>query len=137
MMKTKVSQRGFSLLEILVAFTIMAISVTVLLQIFGKNTQIAFHSESYTQATSLADSLLDAVGREEKLPDSGNNGVFDDKYHWDVSVTEYLPQEEDIDFDLMSYQLYKVVVKVDWGEGKSQRSVVLDTLRIGQKELFR
>jgi len=136
-MKTKSCQDGFSLLEILVAFTIMAISVTVLLQIFGKNTQIAFHSESYTQATSLAESLLDTVGREEKLPESGNNGVFNDKYHWDVSVTEYLPQEEDIDFDLMSFQLYKVVVKVAWGQDKRQRSVVLNTLRIAQKEIIR
>jgi general secretion pathway protein I len=136
-MKTKSCQDGFSLLEILVAFTIMAISVTVLLQIFGKNTQIAFHSESYTHATSLAESLLDTVGREEKLPESGNNGVFNNKYHWDVSVTEYLPQEEDIDFDLMSYQLYKVVVKVAWGQDKRQRSVVLNTLRIAQKEIIR
>ncbi|MEE9425864.1 MAG: type II secretion system protein [Methylococcales bacterium] len=136
-MKTRSCQCGFSLLEILVAFTIMAISVTVLLQIFGKNTQIAFHSESYTQATSLAESLLDSVGREEKLPESGNNGVFNDKYHWDVSVTEYLPQEEDIDFDLMSFQLYKVVVKVAWGQDKRQRSVVLNTLRIAQKEIIR
>ncbi|MEE9412665.1 MAG: type II secretion system protein [Methylococcales bacterium] len=136
-MKIKSCQYGFSLLEILVAFTIMAISVTMLLQIFGKNTQIAYHSESYTQATSLAESLLDSVGREEKLPESSNNGVFGDKYHWDVSVTEYLPIEEDINFDLMSYQLYKVVVKVAWGQDEKQRSVVLNTLRIAQKEIIR
>ncbi len=136
-MMSKSTQGGFSLLEVLVAFTIMAISVTMLLQIFGKNTQIAFHTESYTHATSLAESLLDSVGREEKLPESSNNGVFGDKYHWEVSVTEYLPQEEDIDFDILSYQLYNVIVKVAWGQGDKQRSVVLNTLRIAQKEIIR
>nr|MCH9696616.1 prepilin-type N-terminal cleavage/methylation domain-containing protein [Gammaproteobacteria bacterium] len=85
-MKIKSTQSGFSLLEILVAFTIMAISVTVLLEIFGKNTQIAFHSQNYTRAISLAESLLDSVGREEKLPDSGGSGDFDDQFNWNVTV---------------------------------------------------
>jgi general secretion pathway protein I len=130
-------QGGFSLLEILVAFTIMAISVTVLLQIFGKNTQIAFHAENYTQAISLAESLLDATGREEELPDSSDSGVFGDKFHWNVTVAEYQPIEEDIDFDLMSHQLYKVIVQVNWGQGDKQRSVELNTLRIGKKDTIR
>ena len=136
-MKTNPPQSGFSLLEILVAFTIMAISVTVLLEIFGKNTQIAFHAQNYTQAVSLAESLLDAVGHEEKLPDSNANGVFDDRFHWTVTVNEYQPVEEDVDFDLVAYQLYNVVVTVNWGQGDTQRSVQLNSLRIGKKELIR
>lgn len=136
-MKTRCRQSGFSLLEILVAFTIMAISVTVLLEIFGKNTQIAFHSQNYTQAVSLAESLLDSVGREEKFPDSNDAGVFDDRFHWNVNVTEYQPVEEDIDFDLIPYQLYNVVVTVSWGQGDTQRLVKLSSLRIAKKELIR
>lgn len=115
----------------------MAISVTVLLEIFGKNTQIAFHSQNYKQAVSLAESLLDSTGREEKLPDSSNSGVFEDRFDWNVSVNEYQPVEEDIDFDLLSYQLYRVVVTVSWGQGETQRSVELNRLQISQKEIIR
>jgi hypothetical protein len=108
-----------------------------LLQIFGKNTQIAFHSESYTQALSLAESLLDAAGREEELPDSNDAGVFADQYRWNVSVSEYQPNEEDVDFDLISHQLYNVVVNVSWGQDEKQRSVELNSLRIGKKDIIR
>ncbi|HFD12611.1 MAG TPA: type II secretion system protein [Crenotrichaceae bacterium] len=135
-MKTKCLQTGFSLLEILVAFTIMAISVTVLLEIFGNNTQIAYHTGNYTQAVSLAESLLDAAGREEKLPDSNASGDFDNRFQWNISVTEFQPVEEDVDFDQMFYQLYNVVVTVSWGQGEQQRSVKLNSLRIAQKNIL-
>ncbi|MCH9698309.1 MAG: prepilin-type N-terminal cleavage/methylation domain-containing protein [Gammaproteobacteria bacterium] len=136
-MTTDCKQSGFSLLEILVAFTIMAISITVLLEIFGRNTQVAFHSDNYSQALVLAESLLDSVGREEELSESGDSGNFDSRFAWNVAVSEYQPVEEDVDFELLPYQLYDVNVTVSWGEGDTQRKVELNTLRIGAKDLFR
>jgi general secretion pathway protein I len=129
-------QQGFSLMEILVAFSILAISLTVILQVFGKNNRIAFFAQDYTQALTLAESLLDAIGREEKLEAGGNSGIHGKKYHWTTTITEHTPVEEDIEFDRIAYQLFQVSVKVEWGVDEHSRSVDLNSLRIAKKDLL-
>ncbi len=52
-------QGGISLLEVLVAFAIMALSLGVLMQIFGSGARAALRSEDYTKAVLVAQSALE------------------------------------------------------------------------------
>uniref|UniRef100_UPI0035939C60 type IV pilus modification PilV family protein n=1 Tax=Thiocapsa sp. TaxID=2024551 RepID=UPI0035939C60 len=49
-------QSGFSLLEVLVAFAILAVSLGVLMQIFSQATRTTLLSSQYSRAASLAES---------------------------------------------------------------------------------
>lgn len=68
MMKRSFSKsRGFTLLEILVAFSIFTVSLGVLFQIFSKGTRAAMLGDEYSQAIIIAQSRLASFGIEVSL----------------------------------------------------------------------
>ena len=119
-------QTGFSLLEILVAFTILAVSLSILLKIFSSGVQTAVVAEKYTIATQIAESLIGQVGTDKPLEEGMISGVEDEEYHWQIHVYKSVePLIEAVELnDLMA-----VNVVVEWGEGEYRRSVELNTLR--------
>lgn len=125
--------RGFTLLEVLVAFSILALSLGVLFQIFSSGLRNLRVAEAYTTATALAESKLAAIGVEEPFVEGKENGRFDDGFRWRVEVRRYEP--EDLPTTAISaVQPYEVVVTVSWGERGEERSVSLTTLRLAPLE---
>ena len=123
-------QQGFSLLEILVAFSILAISLGILLKIFSSGVNTAVIAENYTVATQIAESLMAKTGIETPLTEGERSGVEDETYHWQVNVSQLSPDvfEEGVMTELMAVQ-----VIVDWGEdNQDNRSIELNTVRTKQ-----
>jgi general secretion pathway protein I len=85
--------RGFSLLEVLVAFAILALALTVLMQVFSTGLRNISVGEDYTRAVLLAESVLASVGVEQPLQEGERTGTFDEKYgeayRWRVAVSRY------------------------------------------------
>ena len=117
--------KGFSLLEVLVAFSIMAIVLGVGLRIFSSGLHNAVVAEEYTLATQIAESLMAKVGIESELEVSESRGTELDKYHWQVVVTE--PEELD-----QAFRMLEVRVRVEWddGSGDNNREVELLNLKL-------
>ena len=61
------SQRGLSLIEVLVAFVVLALTLGVILQIFSGGLRNARLSDAYTRALLLAETRLEAEGSEQAL----------------------------------------------------------------------
>lgn len=121
------SESGFSLLEILVAFSILAITLGVLLEIFSKGIHSASASEKYTRALLLAESTLDTVGQTQEIEIGENSGVVDDIYEWSIDIQPYEDEDSDPEFGNPQFSLYRVRVSVHW----EKHRVVLTTLRFG------
>ncbi|HHH38638.1 MAG TPA: type II secretion system protein, partial [Sedimenticola sp.] len=68
------TERGFTLLEVMVAFTIMALSTAVLLQAFGGGVHLLGNANAQSRAASLARSQLARVGREWPLSEGEYHG---------------------------------------------------------------
>ena len=131
------SQHGFTLLEVLVAFAILGISLGVLLQTFATGLRNTALAEEYTLATLHAESVLAMIGVEEPLQEGDLQGEIDDKFSWRASV--YLFEDETSESESFSSQRsrrinatpYHVVAEVLWGNGNGDpRSVKLETLRL-------
>ena len=130
----KSKQQGFSLLEILIAFSILAFSLGILLNIFSGGLRRTIVSEEYQQAVIIAQSKLAAAGVETELEEAKGHGKVQDKYAWSVQVQPYDDEQIGVAAEGSSLEAFQVTVKVEWAEGKSERIVELNTLRLVKKE---
>ncbi len=130
MQKTK--QQGFSLLEVLVAFAILAVSLGILLKIFSGGANTALLAEEYTSAVQIAESLMaNEMAKAEMLPGE-TVGDEDDRFHWLLSVTRAPFTMEDIDLEKLNAEFFRVAVTVTWGD--DGRELHLSTLKLLSKK---
>lgn len=130
------SQRGFSLLEILIAFSILAVSLSILLAIFSSGVTTAGVANDYTAAVQIAESLMAKTGVETPLQVSNLSGVDNDKYRWQVIVTPFAFNPEHVDTSTLNTELFKIKVTVNWGDDSlHSREVKLVTLKLINKTL--
>ena len=123
-------QRGFSLLEVLVAFVILTTALAVLFRIFSGGLNNLSVSGDYNQAILLAQSKLAGVGVEEPLQTGETYGEWEaGDFRWRQLVESYNPWEEE---KLLSMPLvgYLVTLEVSWGERDRERRFTLKTMRL-------
>jgi general secretion pathway protein I len=123
-MKRSVSagQNGFSLLELLVAFVIMAFSLGMLYQASGGTVRSIGDTEQQMRATVLAESLLNS--RSNVAPDGWNETGESAGLSWRVNSAPYVT-----DADLAKAPaLQRVTIVVGWSGRNGQRELELSTL---------
>lgn len=130
---------GFSLLEILVAFTVFSLVTATVMQIFSSGVNGATIAQKYAKAAQYAESKLAVVGVEEALKEGAKDGKFDDDFRWRIEVKRFddpAPREQQtIDFEKNHFvQLYEVVATVSFiTDDNQERSVVLSTLQLAPR----
>lgn len=131
-------QTGFTLLEILLAVSILGLALTVIMQQFSAGLRIARASHTYTTATIYAKQKLEELQVEEEMREKEENGSFEDGYYYRVSITpyeDYLEEEDDEGlFDLLPLEMYRLESVVWWQEGEKEKSVTLATLKTVKKK---
>jgi general secretion pathway protein I len=129
-------QKGFSLLEILIAFSILALSLGILLKIFSAGVNTAVVAEDYTAAVQIAESLMAKTGVETALQEGQDSGVENEKYNWQVDVSPFVFNPDNVDATTTTAVLFKVRVIVSWGNGNANdRQIELTTLKLINKTL--
>lgn len=121
------SSDGFSLLEVLVAFSILALSLGVLMQLFSGSMRNTLASASYSRAVDLAESTLALAGTEIPLQ-PGRHGGDEKGLRWELDIEPYIPQE--LLAPPAGIEVFQVSARVEWSDGGKARSFSLDTLRL-------
>jgi general secretion pathway protein I len=122
-------QRGFSLIEVLVAFAILALAVSVIFSLFATGLRNTAVAGEYGVALALAESKMavlqgmDAARLEPQLQE----GSFDGAYHWRSEVRPAAG-----DSGVAGVAVYVLAVRVSWGGTARNRNVDLSTLRLGR-----
>ncbi|MGR9106180.1 MAG: type IV pilus modification PilV family protein [Gammaproteobacteria bacterium] len=128
--KTRDLSRGFSLLEILVAFSVMAITLGILLQVFSKGINLAATGERYSRALLLAESMMATVGTTHPIQPGEDGGQVEEFYDWSILIEPYVDDDPPPEIGGPQFALYRVEVSVRW----ENRIVILETLRFGPRE---
>lgn len=145
------NNRGFTLLEVLVALGILAVSLTAILQLYGTAMLTSGRAESMTVATLLARQKMaeemlkiEKDAAEGKFPDTDeeSNGSFDspyDKFQWRVKIRKVeipLPPQEKQDAQAQLTQmiskqigdnLREIKMTVEWEELRDKQDVTVTT----------
>ena len=124
-----VRQSGYTLIEVLVAFLILALALTVLLRIFSGGLRNVSVSSDYATATLIAESRLAAAGIDLPLTPGENSGTEGERFEWKVSVQDYDPWPG-YRSAAKGVDAYRVTVTVEWPHGDNTRSVGLSTVRL-------
>lgn len=122
-MRIENGQRGLTLLELLVAFAIMALSLGMLYRIMGGGVRSAGDIERYQRAAVLAQSLL---ALRDTVPEGGWQQAGESAgYQWQIQSAPYSTGLSGPTIPV----LHEVGIAVTWGEGERLRSLNLTTLR--------
>lgn len=123
---------GFTLLEILVAFVILATVVTVVLQLFSANLKTLAISDDCLTATVLADIRMREILQGGQLKE-GISRETKDGYVMDMTVTEALGERT----KGLSWQVFEVALNVSWEQGTRKRSFSLKTFKTVKREVIK
>ena len=113
-------ESGFTLIELMVAMTILGLGLTVVLEVISGGTTLGHKVHRTSEAILLADWKINQVQIEGFPPIDVREGAFDapyDDYTW---VTDVRPTDDD--------NLRELHVRVQWREGLLEKDIELSTL---------
>ena len=134
------SQRGYSLIEVIVAFALLALALTLLLgTLSGATRQVRWSGEA-GRAALHAQSLLDTVGVGQPLQPGQREGVFDEgRYRWSLQINRWtdplLAAAPATPAAPASRELRELVLTVQWGDGGARERLQLRSLRLVPTDL--
>lgn len=121
--------RGFTLLEVIVAFTILAFAMTALVQAFSSGLRGLSVAEASTAAVMHARAKLEEVGSVIPVQEGEASGTYDDGFDWRVVVTPFdVGEDRDFGSGLIAY-LVEVTVAAPGAP-----EITLRGLRLGPPE---
>jgi len=127
----RVSNNGFTLIEILVAMSILAISLVVILQLFSGGLKSSRLSEEYTRAIFHAKEKMEEVLIPKELSEGELQGEFEDSFRWKSETVRIEDPEEDD--KKLPFTMFKIKIDVMWDEGDKERRFEISTIKIGEK----
>ncbi len=119
---------GFTLLEVLVAVSLLAVSFGVLMRIFGAASNTANIARDYRQALLVAESRLALATTDWQTTGSAESGIVGDRFRWAVGVSPY--ELNDPKGLRLAQRPELVTVVVSWGKHNDEREVTLSTVRL-------
>jgi general secretion pathway protein I len=135
--------RGFSLLEVLVAFVILALAVGAIMRIFSQGMSRVSESDYYARAVMLAESKLAQLGADIPLEDGEVSGESEGALHWRVRLAAYDPdsvkaaKEGGAIQAVTPVRLLPVEVEVSWAESQAApRSIRLTALKLAPRSVL-
>jgi type IV pilus modification protein PilV len=133
----KAIQRGFTLLEVMIAVSIMSVGIVAALELFGGSLHLAGEADKQSKATILANQLIDEMLWRDVL-EEGQESDSEGEFDWTL-VTQpidrtMISEDEDPELHEVGDELglWLIQAEVRWRNPRGiEKSIVLETARIG------
>jgi general secretion pathway protein I len=118
---------GFSLLEVIAAILLLAVTFGALMQVAGGSIRLTQNASAHSEAAMWASSLLDSSFVLDPLHVGNTEGRFDSRYHWRMQVTPWAGAG--VSGNDGAVRLYRIDLIVLWGRAPREQSARFSTLR--------
>jgi prepilin-type N-terminal cleavage/methylation domain-containing protein len=127
-LKSLKNEQGFSLLEVVVALTILAGGFLTVLNLFSGGVLSISFSDQYLKAVALANSKINEL-EILNFQSTVYEGDFNNEegYRWELDIQPY---DSPLNQTESGIQLQKVLIKVLWKDRNQTRNVELATLHM-------
>jgi len=134
-------QRGFTLLEVLVAVIILAIGVVSAMELFGGCMRSIAKADLHTKAVFLAKKIIDNDTSPLDVEYGETNGDFEepfDEFKWKKTISVYkaagsndAPAADGAGGDGLHVRIAKITVAVSYARGEEDVEILsMDTLKV-------
>jgi len=124
-------QSGFTLLEVLVALSIMGMAVVVLLQLFSANMRSISLSENYVRGAVEAEAKMREILDSQDFGERIWNGKTENGYRFEASTANVLKDRT----ENLQVNMVEISVTVFWTDSGKERFTTLKTLKVNEKKV--
>lgn len=129
----KAASGGFTLLELLLAFVVFALSFATVLEILSGSMRNTVRARQYTESALIAQSVMDQVGLEIPFEDGFRAVGEVGDYKWEVNVYAFSDATGDVNAiqlgELTGIELLQIDLGVSWGEPPRDQVANFSTVR--------
>jgi type II secretion system protein I len=122
-------EKGFTLLEVIVAMAIFAAGIVAISRLFTGSLRLSGGARDASAASIYARQRMEEALLVPNPVEGAEQGAFGDNYRWEVA-TFFVPQEE----EEKPYDEIRLRVTVRWDDGVDGRAVDLSATRWRWKE---
>jgi general secretion pathway protein I len=124
-------QSGFTLLEVLVALSILGMAVVVLLQLFSANMRSISLSENYVRIAVEAEAKMREILDGQDFNERSWNGKTENGYRFEASMANVLKDRT----ENLQVNMVEISVTLYWTDSGKERSTTLKTLKANEKKV--
>ncbi len=125
------SNKGFTLIEVIVALSLLGIAITVILQLFSANLKALSRSEDYVRAMVQADIKMRELSESDDLQEKTWSETTEQGYRFDISVSEISKEKT----ETLQMRLMEIQLAVIWQKGQRESSHIFKTLKAVEKKI--
>lgn len=112
-------ERGFTLLEVIVAMALFAAGIVAISRLFTGSLRLAGGARDASAAAIYARQRMEEALLVPNPADGAEQGAFGEGYRWKLT-TSFAPREEETPYDEIRYR-----VTVTWDDGGEERATEL------------
>ena len=130
-MKKGGSSEGFTLIEVLIALTLLSIAVTFIVQLFSSNLRSLGSADSYVTAVKRAEFRMKELLDADVMEEGSWTETTDDGYRMDIAVSGTLTERT----DYIYLKLMRIDLSIFWRNGPKEKKWTLRTLKALSKAI--
>ena len=122
---------GFTLIEVLVAISVLAICFVVILQLFSGGLKSGKLSDEYTRGVFHAREKMEEILLLNAIEEGITEGEFGDGFKWKADIVRVEQREEEAAW--LPFDTFTIAVEVSWGAGGHEKHIKINTLKVSEK----
>lgn len=122
---------GFTLVEVLVALSLLAICLVVILQLFSGGLKSGKLSDEYTRGIFHAKEKMEEILLLGTVEEGVTEGEFGDDFRWKADIVRLEQREEEA--ARLPFDTFTIAVEVSWGVEGHEKHFEINTLKVFEK----